>query len=194
MTGMRSWLRGLAVVFASQTAVASIKLSEAISMSQAAGEPCLVALETYAYGLLELTRGRLSRAGAAYRRALASLAERDESEAPVAGLVYLGLGELLRMQNDLPAAESAILKGLRLARQLSNSGALMQGYVSFAWLSQTQGDPAGALATLDEAEELVQRRADGRALTLLRAQRARLLSVQKHDEEADPGGAGTFPE
>ena len=127
MTGMRSWLRGLAVVFASQTAAASIKLSEAISMSQAAGEPCLVALETYAYGLLELTCGRLSRAGAAYRRALASLAERDESEAPVAGLVYLGLGELLRMQNDLPAAESAILKGLRLARQLSNSGALMQG-------------------------------------------------------------------
>ena len=185
MTGMRSWLRGLAVVFASQTVAASHRLSEAIGMSQAAGEPCLVALETYAYGLLELTRGRLSKASATYRRALASLAERGEGEAPVAGLVYLGLGELLRMQNDLPAAESALLKGLRLVRQLSNSGALVQGYVSFAWLSQAQGDPAGALATLDEAEELVQRRAEVRAFTLLRSQRARLLSVQKHDEEAE---------
>ena len=186
MTGLRSWLRGLAYVFASQNVAASRKLSEAIGMSQAAGEPCLVALETYAYGLLELTRGQLSKAGAAYRRALASLAERGEGEAPVAGLVYLGLGELLRMQNDLTAAESAILKGLRLARQLSNNSALVQGYVSFAWLSQAQGDPGGALATLGEAEELVQGRAGVRSLTLLRAQRARLLLVQGRYEEAEP--------
>ena len=93
MTGIRSWLRGLAYVFASQTVAANRTLSEAISMSQAAGESCMVALETYAYGRVESTRGRLTKAGAAYRQALASLAERGEGEAPVAGLVHLGLGE-----------------------------------------------------------------------------------------------------
>ena len=185
MTGIRSWLRGLAYVFASQTVGANRKLSEAISMSEAAGESCMVALETYAYGLVESTRGRLTKAGAAYRHALASLAERGEGEAPVAGLVHLGLGELLRMRNDLTAAEAEILKGLRLARQLSNSGALVQGYVSFAWLSQARGDPDGALATLNEAEELVQSRAGVRSLRRLRAQRARLLLVQNHHEEAE---------
>ncbi len=185
MTGIRSWLRGLAYVFASQTAAASRTLSEAISMSQAAGEACMVALETYAYGLVESTRGSLTKAEAAYRRALASLMERDEGEAPVAGLVHLGLGELLRMQQDLAAAESSILKGLRLARRWSNSSALVQGYVSFAWLSQAQGDPNGALATLNEAEELVQGRAGARSLFLLHAQRARLLLAQNRAGEVE---------
>ena len=186
MTGIRSWLRGLAYVFASQTVAANRTLSEAISMSQAAGESCMVALETYAYGLVESTRGRLTKAGAAYRQALASLAERGEGEAPVAGLVHLGLGELLRMRNDLVAAESSILKGLRLARQWSNGAALVQGYVSFAWLSQAQGDPNGALATLNEAEELVQGRAGARSLVLLDAQRVRLMLAQNRHEETSP--------
>jgi LuxR family maltose regulon positive regulatory protein len=185
MTGIRSWLRGLAYVSASQTVAANRKLSEAINMSQAAGESCMVALETYAYGLVESTRGRLTKAGAAYRRALASLAERGEDDAPVAGLVYLGLGELLRMRNDLVTAESSILKGLRLARQWSNGAALVQGYVSFAWLSQAQGDPNGALVTLNEAEGLVQGRAGARSLVLLNAQRARLQLAQNRHDEAE---------
>ena len=58
--------------------------------------------------------------------------------------------------------------------------------MSFAWLSQAQGDPAGALATLDEAEELVQRRADRRVRSpLVLPSAACSLSVQKHDEEAE---------
>jgi LuxR family maltose regulon positive regulatory protein len=184
MTGIRSWLRGLAYVFASQNVDVSFRLSEALSASQSTGEPCMVALETYAYGLVEVTRGRLSRAAAAYRRALASLAERGEGEAPVAGLVHLGLGELLRMQNDLVAAESALMKGLRLARRLNDNGAMVQGYVAFAWLSYARGDIGGALATLGEAEELAQGRAWARSLDLVRAQRARLLLALGRLEEA----------
>ena len=68
------------------TVAANRKLSEAISMSQAADESCMVALETYACGLVESTRGHLTKAGTAYRRGLASLAERGEDDAPVEGL------------------------------------------------------------------------------------------------------------
>jgi LuxR family maltose regulon positive regulatory protein len=174
MTGIRSWIRGLVYVFADQPA-ANRTLSEAISASQAAGATYMVALETYAYGRLELERGHLGQAGTAHRRALALLAERGEAETPVAGLVYLGMGDLLRIQNDLPAAGAYILDGLRLASQLSNTAVLVQGYISLAWLKQAEGDTQGALATLDEAEELAQGHAWSRSLALLRAHRARLL-------------------
>jgi LuxR family maltose regulon positive regulatory protein len=178
MTGIRSWIRGLAYVFGSQPAAASRSLSEAISASQAAGCACMAGLETYAYGLLELERGHLAQATIAHRRAMALLAERGEAETPVAGLVYLGMGELLRVQNDLAEARAYVLEGLRLAGELGNPAVLVQGYVSLAWLKQAQGDTEGALETLDEAEELAQGRVWSRSLDLLRAHRARLLLAQ----------------
>jgi LuxR family maltose regulon positive regulatory protein len=184
MTGIRSWIRGLVYVFADQPA-ANRTLSEAISASQAAGATYMVALETYAYGRLELERGHLGQAGAAHRRALALLAERGEAETPLAGLVYLGMGDLLRLQNDLPAAGAYMLQGLRLAGQLSNTAVLVQGYISLAWLKQAQGDTQGVLATLDEAEELAQGHAWSRSLDLLRAHRARLLLTQGDPVAAD---------
>jgi ATP/maltotriose-dependent transcriptional regulator MalT len=185
MTGIRSWIRGIAYAFAGQPAAASRTLSEAISASQAAGSTCMVALETYAYGLFELERGHLGQAGAAYRRALALLAERGEAETPVAGLVYLGMGELLRIQNELSAAGAYLTKGLRLASQLSNIAILVQGYISLAWLQQAQGDLEGVLATLAEAEELAQDPAWSRSLALLHAHRARLLLMQGDMVTAD---------
>jgi len=185
MTGIRSWIRGLVYAFASRTAPTSRTLSETISSSQAAGIACMVALETYAYGLLALERGHFRQAEAAYRRALVTLSERGEAETPVAGLVYLGMGEVLRIQNDLAAAETYLLKGLRLAGQLSNTAVLAQGYVSLAWLREAQGDTGGALAILDEAEESAQGDAWSRPLTLLRAHRARLQIAQGDLSAAD---------
>jgi len=177
MTGIRSWIRGLAYLYASQRAPSDRSLSEAISASQAAGDPCMVAFETYAYGLLALERGSLEQAGAAYLRALASLAERGESEAPVAGLVHLGMGEMLRIRNDLSGAETHVSKGLQLARPLGNIAPRLQGYVSLAWIRQARGDGAGALAALDEAEGLA--RGPGQTITAsaIRAHRARLQIV-----------------
>lgn len=185
MTGIRSWIRGMVCLFASQTAVTSRTFSEAISSCQATGATSMVALETYAYGLLELERGHFGQAGAAYRRALATLSGRGEAETPVAGLVYLALGELLRIQNDLAAAEPYLLEGLRLAARLNNTGALVQGYISLAWLQEAQGDVMGAHATLDEAEELAQGNSWSRALALLRAHRARLQITQGDLSAAD---------
>lgn len=178
MTGMRSWIRGLAYVFASSSAAASRILSEAISTSQADGDTCMVALETYAFGLLALTRGYLRQAGRAYQRALHLLSERGEAEAPIAGLVHLGLGELQRLQGDLDAAETHLLAGLRLVHQLGNIEALVEGYVALACLRQAQGHEAAALAALTEAETLTQDGPGSLAPALLRATRARLMLLQ----------------
>jgi LuxR family maltose regulon positive regulatory protein len=193
MTGIRSWIGGVAYAFANQPAAASRTLSEAISASQAAGSTCMVALETYAYGLFELERGHLGQAGAAHRRALALLTERGEAETPVAGLVYLGMGELLRIQNELSDAGAYLTKGLRLASQLGNIAILVQGHISLAWLQQAQGDPEGVLATLTEAEELAQDPAWSRSLALLHAHRARLLLMQGDMVTADAWARGYAP-
>jgi LuxR family maltose regulon positive regulatory protein len=104
-----------------------------------------------------LRRGQLHEATAIYREALRSIAkpaERESRPIPVAGGIYISLGSVLLEQNDVEQAEQALAKGLELIKLTGESGFDVAGYTALARLRQAQGDGAGALDLLDQAEQL----------------------------------------
>jgi LuxR family maltose regulon positive regulatory protein len=68
----------------------------------------------------------------------------------------VGLGSLLYERNDLEAAQHHLLEGIRFAEQGTELGVLINGYTTLARVKQTQGDPEGALALAEQAEQLGQ--------------------------------------
>jgi LuxR family transcriptional regulator, maltose regulon positive regulatory protein len=181
---LSSWLQGLAYVLSGQEVKDGQPLSEAMSSGHRRGSTLPVLLSTYAFGLLEMTQGRLSLANELYQRALQYLTQRERLP-DSAGLVYLGLGELCRARGDLDAATHYLTEGLELVKRRPDHNAPIQGLISLAWVRQARGDELGALTAIEEAECLAQGRTSAGTLVQLRAQRARLALRQGNREAAE---------
>jgi len=111
----------------------------------------------YVPALIALERGRLREAAAICQEALRALiepAERKRQPIPVAGVIYICLGSILLEWNDLEGAEHALLKGRGLIELTGEPGARVDGHVALARLKWAQGDLAGALDMLEQAEQL----------------------------------------
>jgi LuxR family transcriptional regulator, maltose regulon positive regulatory protein len=101
-----------------------------------------------------LAQGHLRKAVSAYRQAL-QLAE-NRGAALVLGMsdLHRGLSELLCEQGDLEAAAQHLLTAKKLGEQAALTGWPHRLCVAQARMTEAQGDLAGALALLDEAERL----------------------------------------
>ncbi|RIK38474.1 MAG: hypothetical protein DCC55_21030 [Chloroflexi bacterium] len=95
---------------------------------------------------------------------------------PATGMIYVSLGEILGEWDDLDGATQALTQGLRLLQGTIEKMPLARGYVALARIQQAQGDPAGALASLAQAEAWFAQMqiAATPALTWLAVHRARL--------------------
>lgn len=133
---------------------------------------------------IRLTQGRLGDALRTYEQAL-ERAQRNGTGPALRGTadMHVGMSEVLRERDDLPAAAAH----LRRARELGEHAGLPQNryrlLVAAARLRAADGDPAGALDLLDEA----QRRYDGDLFPEVRpvpAVRARLLVAMGRVEQA----------
>jgi len=107
---------------------------------------------TFVLANIKLVQGRLREAISAYRQSLQLAVNRGALFFIGASDLHRGLSELLCEQNDLEAAA----QHLRTAQQLGERGATT-GWphrlcVAQARLKESQGDLAGALALLEEAE------------------------------------------
>ncbi|WP_201785888.1 LuxR C-terminal-related transcriptional regulator [Longilinea arvoryzae] len=107
---------------------------------------------TYILANILQVQGRLREAVSAYQQALQLAAKRGTPVFLGASDLYRGLSELLCEQGDLEGA----MQHLRTAQQLGERGALT-GWphrlcVAQAHIKEAQGDLAGALALLDDAE------------------------------------------
>jgi LuxR family maltose regulon positive regulatory protein len=99
-----------------------------------------------------LIQGRLREAVSAYRKALKQASDRGALSFLGASDLYRGLSEVLCEQGDLQGAA----QHLQTAEQMGDRGALT-GWpyrlcIAQARIKEAQGDAAGALALLDEAE------------------------------------------
>ncbi len=107
---------------------------------------------TYILANILQVQGRLREAVSTYRQSLQLAAKRGAPVFLGASDLYRGLSELLCEQGDLDGAA----EHLQTAQQLGERGALT-GWphrlcIAQARLKEAQGEPAGALALLDEAE------------------------------------------
>ena len=101
-----------------------------------------------------LAQGHLRKAVSAYRQALQLAENRGGPLVIGTSDLHRGLSELLREQGDLETAAQHLLTARQLGEQAALTGWPQRLCVAQARMKEAQGDMAGALALLDEAERL----------------------------------------
>jgi LuxR family transcriptional regulator, maltose regulon positive regulatory protein len=104
-------------------------------------------------GQVQRARGHLGAALRTYERAL-ELASQAGRPLPPAGIAHVAMTEVLYERGELDAALAHATQGVVLSRQLGGARQLGAGLAVLAWIRQAQGDRAGALEAVREAERV----------------------------------------
>ncbi len=145
---------------------------------RAAGEATLAAWGGYYLGLVQRAQGRLDAALRTYQEGLEITAPPGHPVLPAAGVAFVGLAEVAYQRDQLDAARQHVSDGLTPCRQLTYAQPLATGLATLAWIRHAQGDLAGALKAMDEAERAAPSQAVTSLLNPVPAERARLLLAQ----------------
>jgi LuxR family transcriptional regulator, maltose regulon positive regulatory protein len=174
------WYLAVAEWVAGRLAEAEAALASGIAGWRAARHraPAAAALGYHGLGLVQRDRGRLEAALATYREALAVAAEPDGPAPQVAGVACVGIAGVLYERDELDAALQYATDGIPLSGQLAYTPPLANGLVTLARIRQAQGDPAGALDTLGQAERIELSPVVVGLLNPVPAERARLALAQ----------------
>jgi LuxR family maltose regulon positive regulatory protein len=130
---------------------------EAITLMRAAGNRAGTFASIVNLAQLRMRQGQRRLATQIYAQAAQSIAALDDGLVLVGDAAYyVGVGDLLREQNDLDAAEEHLRRGMdRVAGvQMVDADVVALGYLARARLQQARGDGAGALATLEAFAQL----------------------------------------
>jgi LuxR family transcriptional regulator, maltose regulon positive regulatory protein len=148
---MADWLRGRLVE-------AEQALAGLVPEQLAAGERYFARLF---YDLGQVRRAQVQRArghlGAAlgtYRQLLEVAAAPGQPAPPAAGIAQVGMAEVLYERGELDAALDHATQGVALAREFGWTRPLGAGLTILGWIRRAQGDRAGALEAMREAERV----------------------------------------
>jgi LuxR family transcriptional regulator, maltose regulon positive regulatory protein len=162
---MADWLRG-------RLPEAEQALAGLAAEQVAAGARYLAALYHY-LGQVQRARGHLDAALRTYERTF-GVATQDGRPLPPAGIAHVDIAEVLYERGELDAALDHATQGVALSRQLAWARQLAAGLAILAWIRHAQGDRAGALEAITEADEVQPSPAMVGLLNPLPALRARL--------------------
>src|SRR5215471_15489764 len=140
------WLRG-------RLAQAEHTLAEVAAERPAAGQVFLAMLVCYDLGQVQRAQGCLGAALRTYQQALETAREAGQ-RLPLAGMAHVGLAEVLYERGELAAAHEHAAQGVALCRQLAPAQPLATGLALLARIRQAQGDTAGALDAIGQAERV----------------------------------------
>jgi LuxR family transcriptional regulator, maltose regulon positive regulatory protein len=135
-------------------------------------------------GLLQVARGQLHRAHQTYQEALARVEAEGGHVLPIAGEVYIVMGDLLREWNQLDAAESYLQRGLTLGEQGGIIDSILTSYLCLSRIKHSQRDLDQALKLIQQGSQLAQQHKIPRLVSFFAAQEARLWLTTGHLEEA----------
>jgi LuxR family maltose regulon positive regulatory protein len=180
LESLARWYLAVAEWVAGRLAEAEAALASGIAGWRAASQraPAAAALGYHGLGLVQRDRGRLEAALATYREALAVAAEPDGAAPQIVGVAYTGMAGVLYERDELDAALGHASEGVALCRQLAYTPPLANGLVTLAWIRQVQGDRAGALDAIGEAERVQPSPEVVGLLNPVPAERARLALAQ----------------
>ncbi|HEX2156965.1 MAG TPA: LuxR C-terminal-related transcriptional regulator, partial [Actinomycetes bacterium] len=180
LESLTRWYLAVAEWLAGQLNEAEEALASSIARWRAASRraPAAAALGYHCLGLIQRDQGRLEAALATYGEALAVAAELDGAAPQIAGVAYTGMAGVLYERGQLEAALEHATDGIALCRQIVYTPPLATGLVTLAWIRQAQGDRAGALDALGEAERIQLSPVIVGLINPVPAQRARLALAQ----------------
>jgi len=150
-----TWTLGYAYQVQGDRAAASRAYAETIAQSQKSGNIMTELAATTCLGQIQETENQLRQAAQTFQRILELV---GDPPWPAACEACVGLGRIHYQWNDLETAEQYGQQGLALARQLENVDTPAACDVLLAQVKLAQGDAAGALAVLTEADQFVQER------------------------------------
>ena len=141
--GLVAWYLGIAYLWSGDLAAGAASLTEARTISQAAGNSYAAFMATFELAQMQLRQGYLHRADQSYQQALELGAEHGNSFASI-GPIYVGRGELQREWNHLDTAGRILQEGIAQCQQTGNASIMLLGHITLARVKQAQGDAAGA--------------------------------------------------
>jgi len=142
------------------------------------GESSLAARSCAFIGQVQRDQGRLDDALRTYTQLVGIAEDPRQPRPPVAAYGYVGMAEVAYQRDELADAFGHATQAIARGRQLSESEPLASGLMILAWIRQANGDRAGAVAALEEAEGVAPSPAVANLLNPIPAQRARLLLAQ----------------
>ena len=148
-----------------------------IDQWRAAGEHDLAAFGCYYLARSGALRAGWTRRSVPTGRRWRSRAA-DRPALPAVGVAYVGMAEVAYQRGELDTARRQVTEGIALCRQFVYTLPLATGLATLAWIRQAEGDAAGALDAMSEAERVTPGPGVTTLLNPVPAQRARLLLAQ----------------
>jgi len=140
------WLRG-------RLTEAERALAEVVAERAAIAESYFILRASYDLGQVQRAQGRLGAALRTYRQGLRVASEAGH-QLPPSGMAHVGLAEVLYERDELALAHQHATEGIALCRQLAFTQPLATGLAMLARIRQAQGDAAGAMDAIGQAERV----------------------------------------
>lgn len=172
-----TWTLGYAYQVQGNRAAASQAYAETIVHSQKSSNIMTEIAATTCLGQIQETENKTHQAAESFQRILQIV---GDPPWPAACEAFVGLARIHYQWNDLAAAERYGQQGFVLARQLENVDTPAACGILLARVKLAQGDVAGALATLAEADRFVQQYHFDHWLESITAVRIQLLLHQNN--------------
>ncbi len=151
-----AWYLGRAYWLSGDMRAASVALAEASHVSWEVDHFYTVFMVAHDLAHVQKLQGRLHLADQTYRQALQQALERD-GDLPAGGLAYVGRGNLEYEWNHLDAATSLLKEGIKLCERTGNGRAILQAYITLAFIKQAQEDTSGASAIMQHVVQITER-------------------------------------
>jgi LuxR family transcriptional regulator, maltose regulon positive regulatory protein len=148
------WYLAVAEWLSGRPAAAERVFASGIARWRAAGEPSLAAWGLYYFGQVQRAQGHLGAALGTYKQALEMAGEPGGPTLLAAAPAHAGLAEVAYQRDELEAALRHATEGIALYRQLGYGLPLVTALATLARIRQAQGDRAGALEAIREAERV----------------------------------------
>src|SRR5579859_2388681 len=151
-----AWYLGRAYWLSGDMRAASMALAEASHISWEVNHLYSVFMVTHDLAHVQRLQGRLHQAEQSYLQALQQVQERG-GDLPATGPAYVGRGSLEYEWNHLDAATSLLQEGIKLCERTGNGRAILQAYITLAFIKQAQGDTGGANAIMQQVVQITER-------------------------------------
>jgi LuxR family maltose regulon positive regulatory protein len=127
---------------------------EAHNLGQQHGYQIMAAVALAHLAISINVQGRRREAFALCQRGASQYADTRGNPLPVAGLIYVVLGELAYAANDLEQAQQYLQKGVELGQQSATTLVILYSLEALAQVQHAMGRAREALATIQKAQEL----------------------------------------
>lgn len=105
---------------------------------------------------IQMEQAQLDRALQTCEQALQLVAEEKGEAFAATSVIYISMGQLFYLQNDLKAADRLLQEGIALSKRWQHSDLAVYGYTIMAQVKQAQGDALAALRMVQLAKQSIQ--------------------------------------